>query len=47
MLLASETSIQLTNALEKLIDSGIQLGEKSIRSTYYFYNRKVPRKLAE
>lgn len=25
MLLASETSIQLTNALEKLIDSGIQL----------------------
>lgn len=26
MLLASETSIQLTNALEKLIDSGIQLG---------------------
>ena len=27
MLLASETSIQLTNALEKLIDSGIQLGE--------------------
>lgn len=28
MLLASETSIQLTNALEKLIDSGIQLGER-------------------
>ena len=47
MLLASETSIQLTNALEKLIDSGIQIRRKSIRSTYYFYNRKVPRKLAE
>ncbi len=28
MLLASEASIQLTNALEKLVDSGIQLGER-------------------
>ena len=32
MLLASETSIQLTNALEKLIDSGIQLGERVLRA---------------
>ena len=31
MLLASETSIQLTNALEKLIDSGIQLAPSGVR----------------
>ena len=47
MLLASETSIQLTNALEKLIDSGIQLGERVLGALIIFYNRKVPRKLAE
>lgn len=28
VLLATETSVQVTNALEKLIDSGIQLGER-------------------
>jgi hypothetical protein len=28
MLSSSETSVQITNALEKLIDSGISLGER-------------------
>lgn len=28
MLLSNETTVQITNALEKIIDSGIQLGEK-------------------
>ena len=36
MLLASETSIQLTNALEKLIDSGIQLGERVLGALIIF-----------
>ena len=36
MLLASETSIQLTNALEKLIDSGIQLGERVLGALSIF-----------
>ena len=36
MLLASETSIQLTNALEKLIDSGIQLGERVLGELIIF-----------
>ncbi|MDE5678529.1 MAG: mechanosensitive ion channel [Phocaeicola sp.] len=36
MLLASETNIQLTNALEKLIDSGIQLGTKVLGALLIF-----------
>lgn len=36
MLLASETSIQVTNALEKLIDSGIQLGERVLGALIIF-----------
>ena len=36
MLLASETSIQSTNALEKLIDSGIQLGERVLGALIMF-----------
>lgn len=35
-LLAAETSIQLTNALEKLIDSGIQLGERLLGAVIIF-----------
>ena len=36
LLLAAETSIQLTNALEKLIDSGIQLGERLLGAVIIF-----------
>lgn len=35
-LLAAEASVQLTNALEKLIDSGIQLGERVLGALIIF-----------
>lgn len=36
LFLAAETSIQLTNALEKLVDSGIQLGERLLGAIIIF-----------
>ena len=35
MLSSSETSVQITNALEKLIDSGISLGERVLGCLLY------------
>ena len=36
MLSSSETSVQITNALEKLIDSGISLGERVLGALIIF-----------
>lgn len=36
MFLSAETSVQLTNAIEKLIDSGIQLGERVLGAIIIF-----------
>ena len=37
MLSSSETSVQITNALEKLIDSGISLGERVLGALIRHY----------
>ena len=47
MLLASETSIQINQCIRETDRLRHSIRRKSIRSTYYFYNRKVPHKLAE